>query len=207
MSYEHQGLVDFASYTADSLSTEKVLSAINTNPDLLLAAMRVAVAAGEIVDIAKRFVIYGKPIDKCGDAASASMEMDKATLAFFRAYAIESGGGPRAEVPVNPRLLHSALGLFGETGEIMEALLKTVGSGEQMDLVNLGEEFGDGFWYIAVGIDELNALTGITLGDWLYRNRQKLVHRAATGGITSSKAERDLAGERAVLEGECRRVE
>lgn len=54
---------------------------------------------------------------------------------------------------VNPRLLHAAIGLSTEIGEICEALVTKVPD------VRMKEEFGDCFWYVSLAVDELNELS------------------------------------------------
>jgi hypothetical protein len=51
----------------------------------------------------------------------------------------------------NIRLLHAAIGICTEVGELFEFLDKDV-----LDLTNLKEEVGDAFWYCGIAVDELN---------------------------------------------------
>lgn len=50
----------------------------------------------------------------------------------------------------NIRLLHAAMGVVTEVGELFEMLDKP-----ELDLTNLREECGDAFWYCAIIVDEL----------------------------------------------------
>lgn len=54
------------------------------------------------------------------------------------------------------RLLHAAMGMVTETGEFVSELKKHVFYGKDLDWLNLFEEIGDLFWYIAVALDALN---------------------------------------------------
>jgi hypothetical protein len=49
------------------------------------------------------------------------------------------------------RLLHAGMGMVTETSELFVAI-------ENMDLLNIQEELGDLFWYIAIAYDSLNCI-------------------------------------------------
>lgn len=66
----------------------------------------------------------------------------------------------RNEQPQMMRLEHSLMGVVTEAGELMDQLKKHIVYGKELDLVNLAEEFGDVFWYMALGIDALAHLMG-----------------------------------------------
>jgi len=51
---------------------------------------------------------------------------------------------------IDPRIFHAVLGAATESVELLEALEF---NGKEMDLVNLGEEFGDLNWYQAIFCD------------------------------------------------------
>lgn len=94
------------------------------------------------------------------------------------------------------RLLHAGIGLSTEAGEFMDALKKHIFYGKELDRVNLKEELGDLFWYMAIACDELD----IEFEPIMVRNIEKL--RARYGEkFTEEKAEnRDLNRERTILE-------
>ncbi len=48
------------------------------------------------------------------------------------------------------RLLHVGMGLVTEAGEFVDQLKKHIFYGKLLDLQNLDEEVGDGFWYAAI---------------------------------------------------------
>lgn len=54
------------------------------------------------------------------------------------------------------RLLHGAIGLSTESGELLDALKKAIYYGRELDIQNLKEELGDIFWYLAILSDELD---------------------------------------------------
>ena len=47
-------------------------------------------------------------------------------------------------------LLHAALGIAGESGELIDAVKKFVMYGQDLDVANVAEELGDCLWYICL---------------------------------------------------------
>lgn len=100
--------------------------------------------------------------------------------------------------PENLRLLHAVLGLTTEIGELTDPLKKHIFYGAPLDKVNLREETGDLFWYLALVmayLDEPN-FTAI-----LKTNIEKLRARFPEAFTEDKANNRDLPAERAVLEG------
>jgi NTP pyrophosphatase (non-canonical NTP hydrolase) len=96
------------------------------------------------------------------------------------------------------RLLHAAIGISTETGELFEALVDHIFDGLGLDVVNIREEFGDCGWYLGIGCDA----AGTDLKATLTTNIMKLYHRYPDK-FTEFMAElenRDLIGERTILE-------
>jgi NTP pyrophosphatase (non-canonical NTP hydrolase) len=94
------------------------------------------------------------------------------------------------------RLLHAGIGLSTESGEFIDALKKHIFYGKELDRVNLTEEIGDLFWYLAIASDELN----IDFESVMSKNIEKLNARYGEK-FTADKAEnRDLNNERTILE-------
>jgi len=94
------------------------------------------------------------------------------------------------------RILHSALGLSTEAGEILDAIKKHVYYGKELDRVNLFEEVGDLFWYLAIMADEL----GFSFEDAMKKNNEKLEARYGSRFSSDKAIDRDLNKERTVLE-------
>ena len=67
------------------------------------------------------------------------------------------------------RLLHAALGLATEAGELIDMLKKHIFYGKQIDLLNAQEEIGDSMWYIALASDAVSKL--VRLGGWGVEDR------------------------------------
>lgn len=97
---------------------------------------------------------------------------------------------------VGNRLLHAAMGLTTEAGEFLDALKKHLFYGKPLDLVNLREELGDIMWYLAIACDAL----GTTFEAEQARNIAKLKARYPDKFTSEAAIERDLEGERKVLE-------
>jgi NTP pyrophosphatase (non-canonical NTP hydrolase) len=76
-----------------------------------------------------------------------------------------------------------AMGVAGEAGEVIEKWKKVVayknGIVSEEDKQELAKELGDVVWYIAVLAHSL----GLTLGEVMEKNVQKLTSRKARGAI------------------------
>ena len=102
----------------------------------------------------------------------------------------------RLSSPEMIRVLHAALGLSTESGEILDAVKKHCYYGKPLDKVNLFEEVGDLFWYLAILADEV----GFDFEAAMKKNIEKLKARYE-GKFSEKKAvERDLTKEREILE-------
>jgi NTP pyrophosphatase (non-canonical NTP hydrolase) len=66
----------------------------------------------------------------------------------------------RNEQPNIMRLEHGIMGIVTEAGELMDQLKKHIVYGKDLDLVNLAEETGDVFWYLALCVAALAELMG-----------------------------------------------
>ena len=55
------------------------------------------------------------------------------------------------------QLLHSVIGMMGELGELAAALEKHIWYCQPLDVVNILEEIGDKFWYLAEALTALGA--------------------------------------------------
>lgn len=95
-----------------------------------------------------------------------------------------------------PRLIHGAVGLATESGELLDALKKFVFYGKPLDRTNLIEEMGDAFWYIAILCDVL----GTTFEEVQQININKLRARYPNKFVEYDALNRDLENERRILE-------
>ena len=94
------------------------------------------------------------------------------------------------------RLMHGAIGLTTEAGEFIDALKKHVFYGKELDRVNLAEEMGDLFWYLAIIADELK----IDFESVMKTNIEKLKARYGEKFCEDKAENRNLQTERSILE-------
>lgn len=96
----------------------------------------------------------------------------------------------------NIRLLHACIGLCTEAGEALDALKKHLYYGKELDKVNLKEEMGDLFWYMAIMADTLD----IEFEEIMTKNINKLKARYGDKFSEDKAINRDLDTEREILE-------
>ena len=92
---------------------------------------------------------------------------------------------------VNIRLLHGAIGIATEGGEVLDAIKKHVYYGKELDLNNIKEELGDLAWYMAIICDVL----GVTLEEIQDANIKKLQDRYPNGFTKEDAINRDTKNE------------
>lgn len=103
----------------------------------------------------------------------------------------------RLKDPKTLRILHSLVGLATETGEIQDQLKKHIFYGRPLDLVNIEEEMGDLFWYLAILSDAL----GVPFERVWEKNISKLKARYGEKFNKEGELKRNLEKERKILEG------
>jgi len=96
----------------------------------------------------------------------------------------------------NPRILHAAMGLVTESGELLDALKKATYYGKELDLTNVKEEAGDILWYLAILFDAL----GTSFEEEQARVIAKLRTRFPDKFTEEAAENRNLDAERVVLE-------
>jgi NTP pyrophosphatase (non-canonical NTP hydrolase) len=75
-------------------------------------------------------------------------------------------------------LIMAALGLGGETGEILDPIKKAIfHKHKTLDSAKLIDEYGDILWYVARGL----SAAGLTMNDCMVHNVKKLDKRYASG--------------------------
>lgn len=79
--------------------------------------------------------------------------------------------------PYETAVVHYALGIAGECGEVVDLIKKTVRYGKPLSKVELCHELGDIFWYVT----RLCELHGFTIEDALAANIVKLKRRYPNG--------------------------
>lgn len=159
---------------------------------LTFAAMRRFVWASHELDRVKAAVFYGKAVAWTEEeitGASIHGVHAPSPRALTRALDLLPGRGMR--------LLHGIAGFATEAGELVEQLVGHLAEGKPLDETNLVEEAGDAFYFFAVMLDAL----GVPWETVMERNIAKLQKRYPAKFTTEGALERDLAGERAALEG------
>ena len=94
------------------------------------------------------------------------------------------------------RLMHGAIGVATEAGELLDAIKKHVWYGKPLDWTNIAEECGDLCWYIAL----ICNAGDFSMAEIMERNIAKLRVRYPEKFTEEAALHRDLDAERKVLE-------
>lgn len=97
---------------------------------------------------------------------------------------------------VNVNVIHGIVGAVTESGELLEALINSLKTGDAIDFVNIEEESGDLFWYLAL----IAKACYFTFEEAQTTNIKKLKKRYGEKFSEHAALNRDLDGERKVLE-------
>ena len=152
----------------------------------MIGYMHNFVAAGEGLDRVKKCLIYGKE--------DASFNPPKNRNFPENISAADSTNF----MSVNSLIVHAIIGMATETSEMVEALVKTIQTGEPFDTVNFVEEMGDNLWYTMLGCIAMDA----ELNDVAWTNTRKLAIRYPDKFTAFAALNRNLGAERASLEGD-----
>lgn len=85
------------------------------------------------------------------------------------------------------RILHGAMGISGEAGELMDAVKKHILYNKPLDIENVKEEIGDLLWYMSLVLDQV----GSSFEEVMKLNHDKLEKRFP-GGFTEKLAQERL---------------
>lgn len=108
----------------------------------VLHQMVEGVTAGMASDCIKRSLFYRDP------KIAARIETNTAVLKSLYEEIISN---PNVEIPKEKvDLLHAALGMMSEAGEVVEEVVASIIQARPVDVQNLKEEAGDSCWYIAL---------------------------------------------------------
>lgn len=185
-------------FAADALRTESKPETLAFSKGGTLTLLKLLALSAEVADTCKRAIFYGKPLDTTKLISRLyNLEMASSNL---RHVANNSRLTVPEDYPVdltapNLRLLHASVGIFGEAGEMIEALIEQMKTGS-LDLVNFAEETGDVDWYKAIAHDE----TGVSEETTRAAVIAKLKARYGDKFTSDAAHNRDLEAERAVLE-------
>jgi len=117
----------------------------------------------------------------------------------FREYvtkALRTESQPESVTSEQIRLLHAAVGLSTEVGELADSIKKHVFYGKPLDKANLFEELGDVAWYMAIIVDFLK----VSMESVLAANVDKLKQRYPHKFTADECDQRDLFAEAAQME-------
>lgn len=181
----------FKNFQQDAIRTEAIIDVAQFPRRALLNILALNIAAGTLLDIAKKNIFYGKEIDF--NRVQELIGTIKGSIE--NPHTILSEGD---NISIDPRILHGVIGNATEATELLEAILPTIASNgnEPLDLVNIGEEIGDSEWYKAI----LTDATGLNLEDIQTTVIAKLKARYPDKYSDENALNRDLVVERAILE-------
>jgi NTP pyrophosphatase (non-canonical NTP hydrolase) len=103
---------------------------------------------------------------------------------------------PEPDAAMYNDILHAAIGIATEAGELLDPFKKCMFYGKPLDFVNLDEEVGDILWYIAI-YAEARGTSILALAE---RNNRKLKVRYPEKFSTEKAVKRNLGEERQALE-------
>jgi len=184
-------MTELTQFVSDALKTESTVDSIKANEKLLINTIAILIGAGNILDQIKKNTFYDKPYDI--DTLFKLVQKISIATKNLNTTKPEDIVGDKKTFGVNPRMFHSIVGISTEATELLEALDF---SGENMDNVNIAEEFGDIDWYKAIGTDEM----GIEWVDILTTIINKLKARYPNAYTSEDAINRNLDKERSVLE-------
>lgn len=187
-------------FSVAALLTEKVPTSLHFSRGGLLRLLQAGVEMANIIDQVKKTMIYDKPFDADAFRNSCSELTERLHLMSSIAHRIAI---PEDTVSAlyepNLRLVHGAIGMYGEAGELLEAMSKQLLSG-QLDLVNVAEETADSDWYKNL----IHSETGITeeqsRAAVISKLTNKLTGRYKDGFTNEAALDRDVVAERILLE-------
>lgn len=181
-------------YVQDAVRTESKIDEVTlVDAELFESVLRIFIASGTILDYYKKNVFYGKPIN--WDSVDSKLELiEYLSLIGPMTAAFDVHDNLPSKIDINPRIFHSLIGTATEATELMEALHATM-EGEEIDYVNVMEEFGDINWYESIGCDATN----VSFEKILTTNIEKLRKRFPEKFTSENAINRDLNEERNTL--------
>lgn len=175
-------------YVPLAVRTESKIDNVVFNLAQFHRLMYLSIHITKLMDIVKKNVYYGKPINPVDWRELAiNIKVSSQILATS-----DINDNPQPIPNLDSRLFHSAVGIFTEAGEMLSALE----SDAPVDTINFKEELFDAMWYIAIGCDSL----GISAEQGLQNNIDKLSKRYPEKFDATRAIHRDLVEERKILE-------
>lgn len=191
--------MDHKTFIKNALKTESIVDELQIDRRVLVDTLKLFVMTTELLDAVKKKAFYNNP--KKYQEVYTETFSKMVSLIYTIGYNYERirEGIYEEEYPenVNTRISHGVIGIASEAGELVECLLKSLETGEPIDMVNLAEELFDGDWYKAPITDEC----GIEWEQEWERIINKLRARYGEKFSEESANNRDLEAERRILEG------
>jgi len=154
------------------------------NSDHLIASLKLCTNNLDFLDKFKKALFYGKELPEMMQSATNG----KLNLKEFAA----------EKLPVNGEfVIHGIIGVATEAGELLETLTKTMIGEQGLDRVNIIEELGDVFWYMAMICISL----GVSFEEVMDLNIEKLKLRFPERFSATRAIYRHIDKERDLLEG------
>jgi NTP pyrophosphatase (non-canonical NTP hydrolase) len=118
----------------------------------LFYLLTICVESAKLLDTYKKVVIYRKPLDEtkiCSEISELSNHLELFENNIHERTEVEPDAKTLKEniTPIQAHMLHMALGVFGEGGELLDTILNHIFYKEPIDLENIIEELGDGEFY------------------------------------------------------------
>jgi hypothetical protein len=179
-------------FISNALRTESVPEKLALSKASTLGVLQMLIGAASVADTYKRAIFYGKPL--AHEKLKSQLEELQAAVTHLTTGYENALAESQLSEP-NLRLLHGSIGIFGESGEMLEALHVQMLTGK-LDMVNFAEETGDVDWYKAIVHDE----TGISEETTRTAVISKLKARYGDKFSSDAATNRNLDAERAVLE-------
>lgn len=143
------------------------------------------IALGQQLDTIKKALFYGRDIESFNSKKCTGRKLTNSPQLFGL-------GQGKGEL-----VLHGIIGTITEAVELAELLEATIIDGKEFDVVNLKEELGDIFWYMAILADTV----GFSFEEIQERNIAKLKARFPEKFTEEKAVNRNLNTEREILEG------
>lgn len=185
--------MELLEYQEKALRTESIVEHVKADKNELLHTLAMFNTVGEMLDCLKKKIFYNNP-KKYNERFRELSD----SLKFFDRCADNHHNEHHDEIlNVNPRIFHGIIGIATEAAELVSALQHNI-SGQEIDAVNVAEEWGDACWY---GDGILHDALGVDPRVTRDRNIAKLKARYPEKYSDDNAEIRDLDTERKILEG------
>lgn len=187
-------MYDLDEYIKGAVSTESVKEEIKVNKKFLKHVIAMHIASGNLLDHIKKHAFYGREYDHRGMDKHIMDISD--TMKQLQDMTFDELDDDEEVLNIDTRIFHAMIGTATEAVEIVEAINIDEPA---LDLINIGEEFGDLNWFQAIFCDA----SGIEWNNILDVNAEKLFKakeaRYKKGFTEDAANKRNLDAEREVL--------